>query len=80
MKELIRLGDFRTRSFRSLFAIDQHDFVRLPERVASDVRRGYYTVTQVRELYGVVLDAETLAVDARATEAERASRAKQAAE
>lgn len=33
MKELIRLGDFRARSFRSLFAIDQHDFVRLPERV-----------------------------------------------
>ncbi|MCP5073118.1 MAG: FAD-dependent oxidoreductase [Rhodobacteraceae bacterium] len=33
MKDLIRLGDFRTRSFRSLFAIDQHDYVRLPERV-----------------------------------------------
>ena len=33
MKELIRMGDFRTRSFRSLFAIDQHDYVFLPERV-----------------------------------------------
>ncbi|MCP5038770.1 MAG: NAD(P)/FAD-dependent oxidoreductase [Rhodobacteraceae bacterium] len=33
MKDLIRLGDFRTGSFRALFAIDQHDFVRLPERI-----------------------------------------------
>ena len=33
MKDLIRLGDFRSGSFRSLFAIDHHKFVHLPERV-----------------------------------------------
>ncbi len=33
MKEIIRSGDFRTRSFRALFAIDQHAYVFLPDRV-----------------------------------------------
>lgn len=37
------------------------------ERVQTDVRRGYLTLEQAREEYGVVLDRETLAVDEEAT-------------
>ena len=36
MKELVRSGDFRTGSFRALFAVDQHDYTFLPTRVGVD--------------------------------------------
>jgi len=55
-------------------------YARAPERVASDVSRGYYTVDQARALYGVVIDPYSHEVDAPATQAERANRSKQAAE
>ena len=45
--------------------------MRDPEQVARDLRRGYYTSDQAREMFGVVVDPETLAVDAAATAAER---------
>ena len=45
--------------------------MRDPELVARDLRRGYYAPDQAREMFGVVVDPETLAVDAAATEAER---------
>ena len=45
---------------------------RDPELVARDLRRSYYTSDQAREMFGVVVDPETLAVDAAATAAERA--------
>ena len=45
---------------------------REPALVARDLRRGYYTSDQAREMFGVVVDPETLAVDAAATAAERA--------
>ena len=45
--------------------------MRDPELVARDLRRGYYTSDQAREMFGVVVDPETLAVDAAATAAER---------
>jgi N-methylhydantoinase B len=53
-------------------------FERDPALVARDVRRGYYTREQARELFGVVLDPATLAPDAAATAVWRA-RAKAAA-
>ena len=40
---------------------------RDPALVARDVGRGYYTAEQAAELFGVVLDAKTLAVDKAAT-------------
>jgi N-methylhydantoinase B len=52
---------------------------RAAEAVAADVALGYYTVDEAAELYGVVLDPESLAVDAEATEALRGQR-RQAAE
>ena len=47
---------------------------RAPALVEKDVRDGCVTVERARALYGVVLDAKTLAVDAPATEAERLKR------
>ena len=44
---------------------------RDPALVARDVKRGYYTVAEVEEGFGVVLDPETLAVDETATKARR---------
>lgn len=44
---------------------------REPERVAQDVARGWVTSDAARALYGVVLEAGTVSVDASATEAER---------
>src|SRR5207302_3932494 len=44
---------------------------RPPELVREDVRQGYVSLGAARDYYGVVLDAETLTVDAKATEAER---------
>jgi N-methylhydantoinase B len=44
---------------------------RAPERVARDVRRGYYTPKDAEELFGVVLDPDSLAVDQAATKARR---------
>ncbi|MDJ0951988.1 MAG: hydantoinase B/oxoprolinase family protein [Alphaproteobacteria bacterium] len=44
---------------------------RPPEAVAQDVARGYYTVEQARERFLVVLDPETLEVDASGTDALR---------
>lgn len=41
---------------------------RAVELVAVDVRNGFVSVDQARELYGVVADPETLAVDASATQ------------
>ena len=46
---------------------------REPERVASDVVRGWVTREAAREFYGVVLDEESHEVDVAATEAERDS-------
>ena len=46
---------------------------RPPMRVADDVRQGYVSLSAARDYYGVVLDPETLAIDAEATEAMRAS-------
>ena len=48
---------------------------RPPEMVREDVRQGYVSLGAARDYYGVVLDPETLAVDAKATEAERAAAA-----
>jgi N-methylhydantoinase B len=47
---------------------------RPAEQVASDVRQGYVTVKAAADLYGVVLDPETFAVDVAATERLRATR------
>ncbi len=44
---------------------------REPALVARDVRRGYYTVAEAEDGFGVVLDPETLAVDEAATKARR---------
>jgi N-methylhydantoinase B len=46
---------------------------REPERVAADVLDGYVTAAEAAELYGVVVDPGTGAVDARATAARRAA-------
>jgi N-methylhydantoinase B len=40
---------------------------RPAEDVANDVRQGYVTVAAAKELYGVVIDAETFAMDDAAT-------------
>ncbi|HXQ53618.1 MAG TPA: hydantoinase B/oxoprolinase family protein [Stellaceae bacterium] len=47
---------------------------RPAETVAEDVRQGYVSVKAAREHYGVVVEAETLALDRDATERLRASR------
>jgi N-methylhydantoinase B len=44
---------------------------RAPAKVASDVRRGYYTVEEAEAGFGVVLDPETLTEDEAATKARR---------
>jgi N-methylhydantoinase B len=44
---------------------------REPALVARDVRRGYYTVAEAEEGFGVVLDPETFAIDEAATRALR---------
>jgi N-methylhydantoinase B len=49
---------------------------RDPERVLSDVLRGYYTRDQARSRFGAVLIGEPPSVDIDATAAERASRKK----
>jgi N-methylhydantoinase B len=49
------------------------------EQVQSDVRQGYVTVKSAAELYGVVLDAQTLEIDVAATEALRAAKRSTAA-
>jgi N-methylhydantoinase B len=48
---------------------------RSEQEVAEDVRQGYLSVKAAAELYGVVVDPETLAVDRAATERLRAARA-----
>ncbi len=53
---------------------------RDPGLVERDVRRGYYTPDEVREMYGVVIDGATLALDREATRALRAALGRQAAE
>jgi N-methylhydantoinase B len=53
---------------------------RDPALVEVDVRRGYYTIDQVADLFGVVIDAVTLTPDAAATRARRAAKRGQAAE
>ena len=45
---------------------------RDPALVARDVKRGYYTVAEAEEGFGVVLDPETFAIDEAATRARRA--------
>lgn len=47
---------------------------REPERVLEDVRLGYISVERARSAYGVVIDPQTLALDAAATEALRRAR------
>jgi len=42
-------------------------YERDPQRVAHDVRQGYVTLRAARDLYGVVLDPQTLEVDGPAT-------------
>ena len=54
--------------------------MRDPALVETDVRRGYYTVDQVADLFGVVIDAATLTLDAAATQARRTARRGRAAE
>jgi N-methylhydantoinase B len=44
---------------------------REPEKVREDVYQGYVTLGAARDTYGVVLDAETLTVDAAATKTRR---------
>ncbi len=51
---------------------------RDPALVARDVGRGYYTVAEAAERFGVVLDPESLAVDGAATEALRGRRRRSA--
>ncbi|HXJ02442.1 MAG TPA: hydantoinase B/oxoprolinase family protein, partial [Micropepsaceae bacterium] len=46
---------------------------RPPSEVQTDVRQGYVTPAAARDYYGVVLNPETLAIDAAATEALRAT-------
>jgi N-methylhydantoinase B len=46
---------------------------RPAEQVRDDVRQGYVTLAAARDYYGVVLDSETLAIDAEATAAARAA-------
>jgi N-methylhydantoinase B/oxoprolinase/acetone carboxylase alpha subunit len=46
---------------------------RPPADVQEDVRQSYVTVISARDYYGVVLEPETLAIDAVATEALRAT-------
>jgi N-methylhydantoinase B len=46
---------------------------REPERVEADVRDGYVTLEDAREVYGVVLDRSTRVVDAEATAALRSA-------
>jgi N-methylhydantoinase B len=46
---------------------------RPAERVAEDVRQGYVTVVAAAELYGVVIDGKTFAVDRAGTEKRRAA-------
>ena len=53
---------------------------RDPALVETDVRRGYYTIDQVADLFGVVIDAATLTPDVAATRAGRAARRGKAAE
>jgi N-methylhydantoinase B len=48
---------------------------RPPERVQDDVRQGYVAILAARDYYGVVLDPDTLAIDAAATENTRANAA-----
>jgi N-methylhydantoinase B len=47
---------------------------RAIEEVEDDVRQGYVSIKAAKELYGVVIDPETLAVDRAATERLRATR------
>ena len=47
-------------------------FERPVEEVREDVRQGYVSVKAAAELYGVVVDPETFAVDQAATEKLRA--------
>ncbi len=44
---------------------------RPPELVLEDVRQGYVSIAAAAELYGVVIDAETMEIDVRATELRR---------
>jgi N-methylhydantoinase B len=46
-------------------------FAREPERVRTDVIEGYVTIDDARAVYGVVLDAQTHAIDDAATSALR---------
>jgi len=48
--------------------------LRPPERVADDVRQGYVTRAEARQVYGVALSAEGCTVDLNATAALRAAR------
>ena len=53
---------------------------RDPALVEADVRRGYYTVDEVADLFGVVITAATLTLDAAATRTRRAANREQAAQ
>ena len=53
---------------------------RDPALVEADVRRGYYTVDEVADLFGVVIAAATLTLDAAATRTRRAAKRGQAAQ
>jgi N-methylhydantoinase B len=46
---------------------------RPADKVREDVRQGYVSITAAKELYGVVIEPETLEVDTDATETARAS-------
>jgi N-methylhydantoinase B len=48
-------------------------FERPAEDVQEDVRQGYVSVAAAAELYGVVIDPDTLALDRAATEQRRAA-------
>jgi N-methylhydantoinase B len=49
-------------------------FARDPQAVLQDVRLGRYTVDQARDLFGVIVNAETLSVDDAGTEKTRIAR------
>jgi hypothetical protein len=46
---------------------------RPAEKVLEDVRQGYVSLAAAHDYYGVILDSETLAIDANATAAARAA-------
>jgi N-methylhydantoinase B len=72
----LKVGDaFRLRSGGGGGYGPPHE--RDPAAVREDVRQGYVSVTSAKELFGVVIDPQTFAIDADATAQLRASMAQE---